>query len=116
MTYWHLAKERLLVRYEKETATIRALASTRDGRYFAYGRNDGLLVLAHWPLGIEEIVHTAGQVILRWSGGSGLYQLQSTGDLAGGVWQNVGFPTTATAATNAVTGTVFYRVQSLPNQ
>jgi hypothetical protein len=51
---------------------------------------------------------------LGWSGGSGRYRLQSTTNVATGPWQNVGEPTTATAATNPVAGTLFFRVQSLP--
>jgi hypothetical protein len=40
--------------------------------------------------------------------------LQSATNLANSLWQNVGEPTTATAATNPVSATIFYRVQSLP--
>ena len=48
-------------------------------------------------------------------GGSGLYQLQQCTNLTSAAWQNVGAPTTATSATNIISGTAFYRVQSLPN-
>ena len=86
-----------------------------DGMLFAYGRGDGTLVLARMPWWVESITRTNGALILQWQGGSGLYQLQQRTDLTQGTWQNVGTPTAATAATNAVTSTTFHRVQSLPN-
>ncbi|HEY2951465.1 MAG TPA: hypothetical protein VGK40_02725, partial [Verrucomicrobiae bacterium] len=62
-----------------------------------------------------EFSQTDSQSVLSWQGGSGLYQLQSRSNLTTGAWQDVGGPTPATSATNTIDGTVFYRVQSLPN-
>ena len=68
--------------------------------------------MARMPLLIADISRDNGQLILGWSGGDGRYQLQSTTNVATGPWQNVGALTTATASTNSVAGTIFYRVQS----
>jgi hypothetical protein len=110
--FWRVSTGQLLAAYPGTGAGT--LAVSPDGRHFAYGAG-GALVLARAPLWIEDIQHSGGQVVLRWAGGSGRYQLQCTANLATGSWADVGGPTTATAATNAVTGTTFYRVQSLPN-
>jgi WD40 repeat protein len=87
----------------------------RNGKYFAYGTGAGAVVLARTPLVISEIARSGHEAVLRWSGGSGLYQLQRATNLVNGLWENAATPSSATAATNAISGTVFYRVQSLPN-
>jgi len=44
-----------------------------NGKYFAYGRGDGAVLLARVPLWIESITQAGGKITLRWQGGSGLY-------------------------------------------
>jgi len=89
---------------------------SKNGRYYAYGRDDGAVVLARMPVVIMETAVTDGQLILSWTGGSGLYQVQQCTNLSTSAWENLASPTTATAVTNTVSANpVFYRVQSLPN-
>ncbi len=116
--FWSVADGRLLLTYPNLEAF--SMAVSPNGKHFAYGTGsqygtNAAVVLARMPLLFTDVARTNGQFILGWSGGSGLYQLQSTIQVATGPWQNVGAPTTATAATNPVAGTIFYRVQSLPN-
>jgi len=67
------------------------------------------------PLWITDITRANNHARLTWSGGSGRYQLLRTTNLASGVWENVGYPTSETSATVAATNAVeFFRVQSLP--
>jgi WD40 repeat protein len=115
ITLWRVADGRRLLTYDQDLFEVKTLELSPDGRNFAYGGADGFVRLAWLPLLIEEVVLEGNHAVLRWTGGSGRYQLQCTANLAAGSWADVGGPTTATAATNAVTGTVFYRVQSLPN-
>ena len=61
-----------------------------------------------------SITRAGNQTILKWQGGSGVYQLQSSTSLPGGTWQNVGSATTNTSATNIASSTLFFRVQNLP--
>ncbi len=50
---------------------------------------------------------------ISWQGGTPPYQLQRRSSLTQGSWENVGSTTTATEATDTVTGSaMFYRVQS----
>jgi WD40 repeat protein len=114
--FWSVSDGRLLLTYPNLEAF--SLAVSPDGKHFAYGTGsayatNAAVVLARMPLLFTDISRTNGQLILGWSGGSGLYQLQSTANVATGPWQNVGEPTTATAATNSVSATVFYRLQNL---
>ena len=109
---WRVTDGRLLATFENLSAQRLDVCS--DHKHFAYGAG-GTVVLARVPLWMEKIEQTGNQLILGWQGGSGLYQLQSTTNVVSGPWENVGTPTAATATTHAVTGTIFYRVQSLPN-
>jgi WD40 repeat protein len=86
----------------------------KDGKHLAYGTESGAVVLARTPLVIDELSRSGNQTILKWQGGSGLYQLQSSATF-GNAWQNVGTATTNTTATNINSSTLFFRVQSLPN-
>ena len=108
---WRLLDATVLQTYDQETTAVRALAVSPNGRYFAYGRDDGVVVLAR----ITDITHTNNEVRLTWTGGSGLYQLQQTADLTAGLWEDAGQPTTNLAATVNASGPLqFFRVQSLP--
>ena len=110
---WRVSDGQLLYHYTDANAGPLAVAS--DGKYFAYGRADGAVVLARVPVVVDE-VREGGQIILSWSGGSGLYRIQRRNDPTRGVWHNFGPPTTATSFTNEITREpVFYRVISLPN-
>ncbi len=63
------------------------------------------------PLTISQVTPEAGQIVLRWSGGQGPYQLQRRADLTTGSWENVGGTTTGTSASDAMEAKVmFYRV------
>jgi hypothetical protein len=86
-----------------------------NGKLFAYGTANGTVVVARMPLILSEVKRVENQIVLSWQGGSGRYQLQSCTNLIIGTWQNMGGPTVDTTATNTISGTVFYRVQSLPN-
>jgi dipeptidyl aminopeptidase/acylaminoacyl peptidase len=115
--FWSVSDGRLLLTYPNLEAF--SMAVSPDGKHFAYGTGsafttNGVVALARMPLLITDLARADGHLILGWSGGSGRYQLQRTTNLATGPWQNVGEPTTATAATNPVAGTLFYRVQNLP--
>lgn len=110
--FWRVADGRLLSTFENTGAC--SLAVSPDGKHFAYGHCGGALVLARVPLWVEEVVQAGNQIVLRWQGGSGLYQLQRTTNVVSGPWENVGAPSPATRSTNAITGTIFYRVQSVP--
>ena len=113
--FWRVANGALVAYFDIETTKVQSLDVSRDNRYFAYGRDDGVLVLARMPLYMSEISRSDDQLILRWQGGTGRYQLQHREDLTGGELQNVSEPTTDTSFTATVSGrTVFYRVQSLP--
>jgi len=116
---WRLSEGQEIVRlalYDVETAGINALAMSPKGDLFAFGRLDGKVIVARVPVFITEARLSASNFILQWSGGSGSYQLQQRADLTTSTWQDVGAPTTATGATNNVSGgSLFYRVQSLPN-
>ena len=112
--FWRVSDGAHLVTYDPDPiGPATAVDIAPNGKLFAYG--GGELVLARMPLLVTEVSRAGNQLTLGWSGGSGLYQLQSTTNMIDGPWQNVGAPTAATASTNAVTGTIFYRVQSLPN-
>jgi WD40 repeat protein len=116
---WRLNEGQAIVRlalYDVETAGINALAMSPKGDLFAFGRLDGKVVVARVPLFITEAAPQGNEFILRWAGGSGSYQLQQRTSLSSGDWENSGVPTTATGFTNSTpSGTVFYRVQSMPN-
>ena len=110
---WRVADGRLLQSYTNANAGPLAVAS--NGKYFAYGRTDGAVVLAWMPLWISEISQTNNEITLRWEGGRGRYQLQACRSLGSSQWQNLGPPTTNTTVTSACMAPIFYRVQSLPN-
>jgi hypothetical protein len=109
---WRVADGALLHNYSDAGAGTLAIAA--NGKYFAYG-SGGAVVLVRMPVVVEE-TRQDGQIILRWTGGSGLYRIQRRNDLLRGVWHNFGPPTTATSFTNEITREpIFYRVVSLPN-
>jgi WD40 repeat protein len=113
--FWRVDNSSVFQPYDRETTAVRTLAVAPNGRCFAYGREDGVVVLARMPLWITDITRTKNQVRLNWSGGTGLYQLLQSTNLASGVWQALGDPTTNTTATLSTTNTLeFFRVQSLP--
>jgi WD40 repeat protein len=111
--FWRVSDGTLLCNFDQAGATCLAIAP--NGKWFAYGRGDGAVIVARMPLVILEFSQSNSQSVLGWQGGSGLYQLQSRTDLSAGTWQNVGSATASTSATNSISGTAFYRVQSLPN-
>ena len=116
LKFWRISDGSLWAVYDQETEGVGPVAISADGRYFAYGRADGVVVLARMPLLINSVSQTPSQTILQWQGGSGLYQVQQRTNLTTSAWQNVGQPTTGTSATNSIQGgNIFYRVQSLPN-
>ena len=88
-----------------------------SGRYYAltvWGLP--ILVLSRTPLWISETSRGPTGTALRWSGGTGLYQVQQSTDLGPGAWQNVGIPTTNTSQTVLTTNpATFFRIQSLTN-
>ena len=108
---WRTTNGRLLYTYDENAVTLEI---SPGGNLFAYGQTDGTLVMARMPLLITDIVRSGNLTVLRWTGGTGQYQVQQSTNLSTGSWQNIGATTTATSATNSTPAPVFYRVQSLP--
>ncbi len=119
LLFWHFKpgrNESHLLSYDQETTGTQTLAMSPKGDVFAYGRQDGKVVVARVPLFITDARFGTSGFSLEWSGGSGQYQLQQRTNLDTGTWENVGAPTTATGITNNVSGySLFYQVQSLPH-
>jgi len=109
---WHVSSGTCVGSITNTGATTFDIA--RNGKYFAYGTGSGAVVLAQMPVVLDSITRAGNQTILKWQGGSGVYQLQSSTSLPGGTWQNVGSATTNTSATNIASSTLFFRVQNLP--
>jgi len=97
INFWRVSDGMLLSSYGQAGATCLAIAP--NGKWFAYGRGDGTVLVARMPLLVNQIQHVANKVVISWQGGSGLYQLQTCTNLAEGTWQPAGFSTTATRAT-----------------
>lgn len=113
---WRVSTGALLASYDiSGNGGALCLDVSSDARFFAYGNNDGSVILARMPVTLDTITRTGNETILHWQGGSGLYQLQSTHNFTTNGWQNVGSSTTNTCATNVSPSTLFFRVQSLPN-
>ena len=113
ISVWRVATGQLLHTYADADAGPLVVAS--NGKYFAYGRRDGAVVLARLPLWIESVTQADGKVTLRWQGGSGLYRVQARRHLEKGKWHNLGPVTTNTTFTHSSRSRLFYRVQSLPD-
>jgi WD40 repeat protein len=116
---WQLTEgqwARRLTAYDVETRGINTLAMSPKGDVFAYGRQDGTVVVARVPLFITGVARQGDQLVLEWLGGSGRYQVQRRATVAGGPWENVGGPTTDTSLRNSISGAAaFYRIQGLTN-
>lgn len=110
---WRTSDGSLLSTFENTGA--RRLAVSPDGKYFAYGRGDGTVVLARVPVWIESITEEDGKITLHWRGGSGLYRVQARSHLDKGDWHYLGPVTTNTTFTYSAHSHLFYRVISLPN-
>jgi hypothetical protein len=113
---WRVSDTRPMGRYDQELPDVVQLAVAPDGKSFAYGRGDGIIALARIPVVITNVVRRNAQAALEWQGGSGLYQVQQTSNVASSTWENLGSPTTNTNATVPATNpAAFFRVQSLTN-
>jgi WD40 repeat protein len=110
---WRVSTGQLLASYPAANALPLAVAP--NGKYFAYGRFDGSVVLAWLPLWIESITQADGKCTLRWQGGSGLYRVQARSHLNKGDWHYLGPPTTNTTFTHSAQSHLYYRVVSLSN-
>ena len=110
--FWRVSDGELLTTFDGTSATCLAVAF--DGKYFAYGRSDGALVLAYTPVIITSTNRTGLRTTLQWEGGSGYYQVERRRPTASARWQKVGRPTTATAACVPGRPGFVYRVVSLP--
>lgn len=113
--FWRISDGSLLQTFNQEVDNVTSLATSQDGRFFAYSRGDGAVVLARVPLWIESITQADGKTTLRWQGGSGVYRVQARPHLDKGDWHSLGSPTTNTTFTHSSHSGLFYRVQSLPN-
>ena len=111
INFWRVSDGSLLASYG---AGAGPLAVTRDGKYFAYGRGDGVVVFAHVPLWVDSITQANGKAVLNWQGGSGLYQVQARREMDKRDWHNLGAPTRRTTFTHALSSQFFYRVISIP--
>jgi WD40 repeat protein len=113
---WRVADGALLHTYDHETVGVNSLAVAPDGKSFAFGRDDGTVLVARTPLWISALNRDGGQFTATWQGGSGLYQPQIKTNFSSGTWQNLGEPTTATTViVPASTGGLLFRVQSVAN-
>ena len=65
----------------RDAEGVTAVAISKDGKYFAFGRADGVLVLARMPLWIDSVSQSAGEITFHWQGGSGLYQMPELQDV-----------------------------------
>ena len=72
---WRLADGALLHVYDKETQGVGSVAIAQNGKFFAYGRADGAVVLARMPLVLEQNCQ-GSHLVLTWTGGSGRYRVQ----------------------------------------
>ena len=116
LNFWRVADGLLVASYETaQDGGALSLDISADRKFYAYGTHNGTVVVAYMPLCVESIARTGEETVLKWHGGSGLYQLQSSADLGSNSWQNVGSATTNRFATNINSSTLFFRVQSLPN-
>ncbi len=113
--FWRLSDGKLLRTYDQQTQGVTSLAATKDGKYFAYSRRDGTILLAYMPLWITDASLNGKKITLRWQGGSGLYRVQARPRLDKGRWHYLGSPTTNTTFTHSARSRLFYRVVSLPN-
>ena len=91
-----------------------AMTISPDGKSIAYMVHASKFTVAKMPLIITGIQQQDVQVVIRWVGGDERYQVQQRSQLASGVWENIGSPTTSNSSTNAASGTMFYRVVGLP--
>ena len=110
---WRVADGTLLTSYPTAAATCLSVAS--NGKYYAFGRADGSVVVAYTPIWIQSINQADGKITLSWQGGSGLYRVETRSHLEKGDWHYLGPPTTNTSFTHSAQSHQFYRVQSLPN-
>lgn len=111
--FWRTSDGALLASFNNLGAG--PIAVNPAGKYFAYGKGDGSLVVAYIPLWIESITQSGGKITLHWQGGSGRYQVQARPHVDKGDWHNHGPVTTNTTFTHSAHSPLFYRVQSLPN-
>jgi WD40 repeat protein len=112
--FWRAATGALVGSYPDTGAQVFDVA--RNGRYFAYGRDDWGVALAWMPLVVNEPGTTTNQTTLNWQGGSGRYQVQQSKNVTSGPWQDLGAPTTnASLSVTPADPIVFYRVLGLPN-
>ena len=109
--FWRVSDGQLLTTFDGTSATCLAVAF--DGKYFAYGRSDGALVLAYTPVIITSTNRLGLLTTLQWEGGSGYYQVERRRPTASDRWHRVGKPTTATAACVLGRPGFAYRVVSL---
>jgi len=94
--------------------SVASVAFSPNNRTYAFNNDSDKIVVARSPLLITRISQAAGNAILSWQGGAGLYQLQRSSQAAGGTWENLGPSTTSMSATNAPDGPAFYRIQTMP--
>ncbi len=113
LKYWRTSGGALLASFENLGAG--PIAVSPAGKYFAYGKADGSLIVAYVPLWIEQVARSDNEITLRWQGGSGRYQVQARENLNSGTWQNLGPVTTNTTFTHTCHSPMFYRVESLNN-
>ena len=111
---WIVRTGQLLASYASVGASALAVSPTKT--FFAYGRGDGALFLARFPLWIDSITQDSGRVVLHWQGGSGRYQVQARRHMNQGRWHNLGASTRKTTFSHPAASHFFYRVLSLPNQ
>jgi WD40 repeat protein len=112
--FWHVSNGALAGSITNTGALVFDVA--KNGKYFAYGRAEGAVVLARVPTVLTTAEQRANEFNFEWQGGSGLYQVQQTTSVTSAVWANLGPPSAATnLAVPMTNSTAFFRVQSLSN-
>ena len=106
---WRMSNGVPLIALSGHTSWVGDLAFSPDGAYLASGGGDNSVRVwrtADWSL--------AGQMIIRWVGGTGRYQLQRA-LLLGNDWQDeAGVVTTNSVTITRSNSSAFYRVIALP--
>jgi WD40 repeat protein len=122
--FWRVPDGALIKLYDQpalgetggSSTNVDTVAFSPDGRHYAYVRANGMLVMANAPVWISDAARTNGNLRLNWQGGTGLYQVQQTSNVASPDWQNLGDATTNTSTNLPLPATTtFFRIQSLTN-
>jgi WD40 repeat protein len=119
ITFWSAADGRVVKRYPDgpyagPNQGPKGIAMTPDGYRFARSRGFGEVLVGTVPVWIHSAARQNGQLVLRWVGGTGRYQLQRTSAFPADWHDEGGILTTNAAVVPTGASKSFYRVVSLP--